>query len=324
MIKAFRKPQIYWNQEDRRTPAQRTVDTLHIVDEPPVETSPPPTEVPEPPTEDGETINDEVKLCPVACDVAIPIVYSDYPINVKYRVVKEKLSVLGAGVNLEKTFKSTFNNPTAIPPLSIVKANKSGAWIKGLGHAGIAFLDGRNNKAEYYEYGRYDSEGYGEVQDNKNVSNVAIDFDEMGNLSSSSFSSLMQALTKTNGSYGFEAVYIKLPNGSFDKMLEFSKKRLTDVESKKVPAYEASSNHCFTFAMEVANAAGIQTNVSSAEYLDIQVEGVFGIAGLVSSLTPNFEVPARQMLMLQKKYTKLNVSKSGSPIGDFEFPKKFY
>ena len=81
--------------------------------------------------------------------------------------------------------------------------------------------------------------------------------------------------------------------------------------------------------MEVANVGGIQTNVNGAEYLDIDIVSSGGIlAGLgasaAESLAPKFEVPARQMRVLQNNYTKLNVSKSGTPIGAFDYPEKLY
>ena len=130
-----------------------------------------------------------------------------------------------------------------------------------------------------------------------------------GNLNASSFTNLMKVLTLTNRQpHEFEAVYVKLPNGSFDKMEKFLEQRMLDIGRKTAKLYEASSKHCFTFAMKVANAAGISTDVSSAENLDVVIKGGnFITRNLIAVAVPDFEVPARQLRALQFKYQKLNV-----------------
>lgn len=80
-------------------------------------------------------------------DVAIPIVFPDYRISVNQAQTKVDL-IKGA----------SWDNLT----LPGYKAR----W-KGLGHAGVCFINGKNGLTKYYEYGRYDPAGPGKVNNSQ-------------------------------------------------------------------------------------------------------------------------------------------------------------
>lgn len=136
----------------------------------------------------------------------------------------------------------------------------------------------------------------------------------------------MGALTKTNYGlgYGFEGVYVKVPNGSYQIMKDFADKRMADVAEKTASAYDINSNHCFTFALEVAGTAGVYADVSTAEDLEmILINSITG--GRIDAPDgTSIELPSRQVLVLQQRYKPLNVGSTGTVVGGFGFPAGLY
>lgn len=271
--------------------------------------------------EEREDVANPSSPCPNPCDVAIPIVYPNQPIAIPATEVAKQIPF---ELDVRESLEATFTQPGASPPLSIARWNGDDAYVLGLGHAGIAMIDGTTGAVKYYEYGRYDRANYGQVRSVTSIAGITISFEpSTGDPINASLLQLAAALTQTNGGpYGFEAVYVKLANGAFNAMVSFSETRKAEVQAHSAPAYNVASNHCFTFAMEVASAAGVRTlDARSAPKLDVQLRGGNIVTrGLVGSLAPEFEVPARQMRALQRSYRAFNVTGGGMINADFEYP----
>lgn len=251
-------------------------------------------------------------------DIAIPIVYYNQPITIPFGPIRDEVP---EGIDVPASVTSTFTDPNASPPLSISQTTSNFVKVLGLGHAGIAIINGKNGEARYYEYGRYDPQNYGLAREVQSINRITIVFDENGNPLQETMLSLTRALTVTNrGPYEFEAVYIKLANGAFDTMKEFIQERVQEISSRAAKKYDVANNHCFTFAMEVASEAGVNTDVSAAEDLDVVWVGSMSAKIAVRLLAPSFEVPSRQMRTLQNRYRSLNVNSDGTIRGNFEFP----
>jgi hypothetical protein len=266
-----------------------------------------------------DAIDSPSSPCPGPCDVAIPVVYPHQLIKIPGAEVDAQVPF---EIDIAASMRATFTDPDSSPPLSIARTSGRDVYVDGLGHAGIAMINGRTGEVRYYEYGRYDPAEYGQVRQVPDVSNVTITFGEDGNPDRPSLDALAQALTRTNGRYAFEGVYVKLANGAFDVMKDFAEARKAAVASRSAAEYNVSSNHCFTFAMEVAASAGVVTSrARSAPTLDVElVGGNWATRGMIAGVAPDFEVPARQMRALQGQYRAFNASSSGTVDSDFDFP----
>lgn len=276
----------------------------------------------------GDETDNPVQSCPGPCDVVIPIVYYNQPITIPYAAIRDSMAWYErAAIDEVASVRATFTRPDTKPPLSISKAEPTYVKVKGLGHAGVAFINGQTGEASYYEYGRYPPGGdYGSVRTGKGFNSpTTISFGEDYNPENGSFISLLKKLTKTNYSsgYAYEAVYIKLPNGSYDIMKAFADKRQKDVTGKSAKAYDVKRNHCFTFALEVAGEAGVNADVSAAEDLEMILVTAFDTQ-MDAPAGNAIELPSRQMRYLQTKYRPLNVSAEGKITNDFEFPEGIY
>jgi len=262
--------------------------------------------------------------CPAACDVAIPVVYWQQPIKIPADQVAARIPF---DIDLRASMEATFTNSDSSPPISITRWSGNNPYVSGLGHAGIAMIDGRTGAVAYWEYGRYDAAQFGEVRGVPAVASVTMTFDEAGNPKRSALDQLARVLTTTNGSGQlYEGVYIKLANGSFDRMVAFAENRKTLVAqgpSGNAEIYSVESNHCFTFAMEVAAVAGVRTAAArNAPVLEVElIGGNMATRALIRSFSPEFEVPGRQMRALQQNYRAFNVSSAGAIGSGFEFPR---
>lgn len=271
--------------------------------------------------EERDDVANPSSPCPNPCDVAIPIVYPNQPITIPADEVAKQIPF---ELDIRDSLQATFTQPGTAPALSIASWNGNDAHVLGLGHAGIAMIDGATGAVKYYEYGRYDSGNYGRVRSVASVEQIKISFEpRTGNPTTASLQQLASALTRTNGGpNGFEAVYVKLANGAFKAMVSFSETRKAEVVARRAAAYNIASNHCFTFAMEVASAVGVRTqSAKTAPKLDVQLKGGNLVTrGLVGSMAPEFEVPARQMRVLQQSYRAFDVSSAGQISSSFAYP----
>ncbi|MEM8849591.1 MAG: hypothetical protein AAGE03_06090 [Pseudomonadota bacterium] len=259
--------------------------------------------------------------CPGPCDVAIPIVYPSQPITIPAAEVERQIPF---DIDVRASLTETFTNPDSRPPLRIARWVGDNAKVLGLGHAGIAMINGRTGGVAYWEYGRYDAASYGEVRSVAAVSALTMAFDpETGNPTPASLNALAGRLIGTNGGpYAVEAAYIKLPNDSYGLMNSFARDRKRDVAARQAARYDVAGNHCFTFAMEVAAYVGVRTSAArQAPKLDVELRGGNALTrGLISWRAPEFEVPARQMRALQQSYQKLIISAGGTVSSAFRYP----
>ncbi|KDE40899.1 hypothetical protein ADINL_0548 [Nitrincola lacisaponensis] len=270
-------------------------------------------------------VNQSIAKCPGPCDIAIPIVYPNQPITIPVAAVREQIPF--EGIDVEASMRATFTDPDSSPPLSIQSVRAQGPAVIGLGHAGIAIINGVSGAVAYFEYGRYDgARGFGRVREVA-LSPSTITFDDSNKPDSASFASLLRSLAQTNNptaGYDFEAVYIELPNGAFDIMKAFAEQRRQQIEEGPeggAQPYNVANNHCFTFAMEVISEVGVGFNIRQANPLNLKLQGGnFLTRGAVSTFAPTFEVPARQMRALQTQYPALNVSNEGRITNGFQFP----
>lgn len=260
---------------------------------------------------------DPIARCPGPCDGVIPIVYPNQPITIPISAVRDAMSLTQRTfIDEEESIRRTFTQPAASPPMSIANATKTQVQVLGLGHAGVAFYSGKLGAVLYYEYGRYGGD-YGAVRSRPMP---RLQFDAAGNPTMSSFSTLLKALTRTNGGpYAFEAVFVKLPTGTFEGMAAFAIARQAAVTARAAPAYDVKGNHCFTFSLQVAGSGGVNANVSGARNLDMILVSIMG-GQLTAPKDASIGLPARQMRELQRRFRPLNVSSAGTISGDFAFP----
>jgi hypothetical protein len=263
-----------------------------------------------------DDVNSPVQSCPGPCDAVIPIVYPNQPITVPYSAIRGQMSIFQrAAIDEEESVRQTFTKPAANPPLAISETTSSGVKVTGLGHAGVAFYNGLTGEVAYHEYGRYGGD-FGAV---RSVSMPTLSFGADHNPTQGSFNALLVALTKTNGGpYAFESVFVKLPNGSFDKMKQFAEDRKAAVAARTAAAYDVKNNHCFTFAVDVAEHVGVSRSVAGAQPLDIILVDITGTRRDAPAGT-SIELPSRQIRQMQTRYRALNVSAAGTP-GPFTFP----
>ncbi|MEO0667163.1 MAG: hypothetical protein AAFZ99_04555 [Pseudomonadota bacterium] len=256
--------------------------------------------------------------CPGPCDVAIPIVYPAQPITIPAAEIRSRVPF---GLDVRASLEATFTVPDSRPPLRIERWAGDDPRVLGLGHAGIALINGRTGGVAYWEYGRYDAANFGLVREVADVAAVTMEFEpDTGNPTTSSMNALARQLVRTNGGpYAVEAAYIKLSNGSFGIMNSFARDRQRAVAARSAAAYDVASNHCFTFAMEVAASAGVRTAaLRNADPLQLQTVGWAG--GMVRAIADRYEVPARQMRALQRQYQKLIISANATVSQAFRFP----
>ncbi|SFI27301.1 hypothetical protein [Jannaschia pohangensis] len=268
-------------------------------------------------------IDNPVSPCDNPCDVAIPPVYPNQPILIPTAEVARQIPF---EIDVRETLRQTFTDPDSDPPLSIQSATASGPKVLGLGHAGIAVINGLTGAVKYAEYGRYDRAGFGEVRFIPEVAGVTVTFTEGGNPNPASMAALGRELVRTNGvGRAVEGVWVKLANGAFDTMVSFVGTRMANVaagrDAGRADAYDVSANHCVTFALEVARSAGVNTNVSGAPDLDIVIVGGNMSTRLaLRTFSPTFEVPARQINVMQERYRDYRLSSAGALIGNEQFP----
>jgi hypothetical protein len=145
-----------------------------------------------------------------------------------------------------------------------------------------------------------------------------VSLEDYCNPSSVSLHTLSRELTRTNGGpYAYEAAYIKLPDGAYEQMEAFAEGRKAAVAARTAAAYNINDNHCFTFALEVAQAGGANADVSSAEDLEVLLRTRFIGVAVDAPEDLVFELPSRQTQVLQRSYTSLSVGRDGQVPSNF-------
>jgi hypothetical protein len=126
----------------------------------------------------------------------------------------------------------------------------------GLGHAGILFIHGRTGTAKYYEYGRYDKAGKGEVR-KRTIPDVRVD--KSGRIDPSSLAAVLQSIA-TQAGHGtrIEGAYIEAAGG-FQKALDYVAGRKKQNADPGRKAYGLLTYNCGTFMQQTLEAAGVDT-----------------------------------------------------------------
>lgn len=129
------------------------------------------------------------------------------------------------------------------------KISALGTKWSNLGHAGVLLIDNKTGETKYYEYGRYDGAGLGEVR-NIEVSNVIMGKD--GKPTLKSLNKVMAQISKASGKGGaIEGAYIK--SDEYDKMNEYAQGRMAENSNAEREPYDIVDNNCGTFACDVAD-----------------------------------------------------------------------
>nr|WP_319570099.1 DUF6443 domain-containing protein [uncultured Draconibacterium sp.] len=119
--------------------------------------------------------------------------------------------------------------------------------IGGLGHAGVLLIDNKTGYTKYYEYGRYDKAGIGEVK-TRSISNVKISKDGMP--TQESLNKVMKQISDKAGHGGkIEGAYIK--SDKFKEMNDYAKGKMQENSDPDRKEYNLLNNNCGTFAEDV-------------------------------------------------------------------------
>ena len=118
-----------------------------------------------------------------------------------------------------------------------------------LGHAGVLLINNKTGLTKYYEYGRYDKEGKGEVRNIK-ISNVKID--KNGKPTTESLNKVMGELSKKAGQNGrIDGSYIE--SDKFENMDKYATIKENENSNPSRKTYSLTGNNCGTFAADVVN-----------------------------------------------------------------------
>lgn len=119
--------------------------------------------------------------------------------------------------------------------------------LSNLGHAGVLLIDNKTGLTKYYEYGRYDKEGKGEVR-TKTISNVKIGDD--GKPTAESLGKVLGEISEKAGQGGkIEGAYVE--SDKFTEMNDYAKTKMAENNDSDRKSYSLTGNNCGTFAVDV-------------------------------------------------------------------------
>lgn len=174
-------------------------------------------------------------------DVAIPIVFPDYLIEVGIPEVVVTVPDLLPWVDV-------LPNRVRLPPVR--------GKVENLGHAGIMFIEGQTGLTRYYEYGRYDAAQRGLTR------RQVIPDVQIGANGRPVKKSLELALTQVSLKAGqrgsIQGVYVELTSPAFIRMDSFAKERMKANANKKREPYHLLNRSCLHFMKDVAEYGGAQ------------------------------------------------------------------
>jgi hypothetical protein len=173
-------------------------------------------------------------------DVAIPIVFPDYRIQVD-------MPEFG------------FNVPDLLPRVNVLPARlslpASQQRVPYLGHAGILFIEGSSGATRYFEYGRYDGAGVGAVK-RRHISDVKLS--KAGRPTRISMLQSLKDVALLAGQAGrISAAYIELDAGAFRKMDLYARSRESENTNARRTPYSLWANSCLHFMKATAEAGGV-------------------------------------------------------------------
>ncbi len=121
--------------------------------------------------------------------------------------------------------------------------------VGGLGHAGVLLIDNKTGTTKYYEYGRYDKEGKGEVRQ-ITISDVTIGKD--GKPTSESLNKVMGELSEKAGKGGrIDGAYVD--SDDYKSMKTYAEDKKSENTLSDREPYSLTGNNCGTFAADVVN-----------------------------------------------------------------------
>ena len=127
------------------------------------------------------------------------------------------------------------------------KISAFGKQWSNLGHAGVLLIDNKTGLTKYYEYGRYDKAGIGEVRQ-KTISNVVID-KETGKPTVESMNKVMSEISKVGQGGRIEGAYIE--SDKFKEMNDYAQSKKAENDNPDRKEYSITGNNCGTFAGDV-------------------------------------------------------------------------
>jgi peptidoglycan hydrolase-like protein with peptidoglycan-binding domain len=126
-----------------------------------------------------------------------------------------------------------------------------------LGHAAVAFADGRTGVSRYWEYGRYDAAQRG-ICRNISVPNLRIspDFEATPQSLNALFSTVSR---KSGAGTRVAGVLGRVPLGTHRKLEAYCRRVDANTRNKTAPEYAVLSNSCLHFMRRVMDEAGLDT-----------------------------------------------------------------
>ncbi len=159
-------------------------------------------------------------------DVAIPVVFPDFPVGVD------------------------------LPFVDLDPNRDTDTHLTRLGHAGIILINGTSGLTKYYEYGRYDAAQLGIVL-RRPVLNVVVH--RSGRPTRRSIAALAHEVSwKAGKSTPLYGVYIEAAAGGFQKMWDYAKARDALDSNPARETYGVWTNNCIHFVRDVLEAGEIE------------------------------------------------------------------
>jgi hypothetical protein len=195
----------------------------------------------------GSSVDGGTPSCPPPpMDVVIPMVFPDYLITVDDLSLAKRAAI------------------GATPGVSIVSKTQTATGtrykIKGLGHAGVAFINGKTGSTQYFEYGRYDPAEKGLV---RSMGVPPVTMGSNHKPTKASLKAMLAEISKESG-HGtrINAVYIEVTD-KYAAMQKYATDREAQNSDANRKPYDLTSNNCFTFSTQVAGAAGVDVSMAN-------------------------------------------------------------
>lgn len=208
-------------------------------------------------------------------DVVIPLAFPDYTIEMPDPVPAipipkgpQKIPLPDTGIpGIPRTVPITVPDQINLPDLPLIDipgvpgsipVPDDTRHIPMLGHAGVIFFNGATGVTKYYDYGRYPNPpqptSRGIVR-NQRISDVIL---SGGRPTRASLTKVLKEVSDVAGHHTrIAAVYVTLPAGAFNTMLQYCIRRLQQNSNVNRKAYDILWNSCCHFMRDVAVAGGV-------------------------------------------------------------------
>lgn len=174
-------------------------------------------------------------------DIAIPVVFPDYLIAVDSPRAVEIPDLL-PGIDLL---------PDKLPLPEYTRK------VPELGHAGILFIEGQSGTTKYFEYGRYDPQKLGRVEQPR-LRDVRM---SGGHPAKADLAYVLSQISASSGQQGrIAGAYIGAID-AYRPMLTYAEQRKRANTDPRRQPYDILRNSCNHFMRDVLSAGGIKTPV---------------------------------------------------------------